>query len=76
MSPQPDWQALDRLIANRTVIAIAHRLSTLRKADRLVILEKGELVEEGSHEELARKEGGLYAKLLKMQTDTQAIMSF
>ncbi len=69
-------QALDHLIADRTVIAIAHRLSTLRKADRLVILEKGELVEEGSHAELAGKEGGLYAKLLKMQTDTQAIMSF
>ena len=69
-------QALSHLIANRTVIAIAHRLSTLRKADRLVILENGELIEEGSHEELAGKEGGLYAKLLKMQTDTQAIMSF
>jgi len=68
-------QALDRLIANRTTIAIAHRLSTLRKADRLVILDKGEIVEQGSHEELAVKEGGLYSKLLKMQTETQAIIA-
>ncbi|MFP4054693.1 MAG: ABC transporter ATP-binding protein [Phycisphaerae bacterium] len=68
-------QALDRLIANRTTIAIAHRLSTLRKADRLVILEKGELVECGSHEELAAKEDGLYAKLLRMQNEMQSVMA-
>jgi ATP-binding cassette subfamily B protein len=67
-------EALDRLIANRTTIAIAHRLSTLHKADRLVILEKGELVEQGTHEELLAKPDGLYAKLIRMQTEMQAIM--
>ena len=67
--------ALDRLIAQRTTIAIAHRLSTLRKADRLVILEKGLLVEVGTHEELAQKPDGLYAKLLRMQAEAQALVS-
>ncbi|MDD4888652.1 MAG: ABC transporter ATP-binding protein [Phycisphaerae bacterium] len=68
-------QALDRLIANRTTIAIAHRLSTLRKANRLVILDKGRVVEEGTHEELAAKDGGIYAKLLRMQSETQSIIA-
>ena len=68
-------EALDRLIANRTTIAIAHRLSTLRKADRLVVLDKGKVVEEGSHSELSVKEGGTYAKLLNMQNQMQAIMA-
>ena len=68
-------EALDRLVADRTTIAIAHRLSTLRKADRLVVLEKGEVVEVGSHEDLAGKEDGLYAKLLRMQNEMQSIMA-
>jgi ATP-binding cassette subfamily B protein len=68
-------EALDRLIADRTTIAIAHRLSTLRKADRLVILEEGELVELGTHEQLARKEDGLYAKLIRMQNEMQSVMA-
>ncbi len=64
--------ALDRLIKGRTVIAIAHRLSTLVKADRILVIEKGVLKEEGSHNELLQKEG-LYAKLVKMQQDLQRI---
>jgi ATP-binding cassette subfamily B protein len=68
-------EALDRLISNRTTIAIAHRLSTLRKADRLVVLENGTVVEQGSHEELAGKEDGLYARLIRMQTELQATMA-
>jgi ATP-binding cassette subfamily B protein len=68
-------QALDTLTANRTTIAIAHRLSTLRKADRLVILDKGEMVEEGTHEDLANLEGGLYAKLLTMQQKNQSYIA-
>ncbi len=68
-------EALDRLIADRTTIAIAHRLSTLRKADRLVILDKGEIVEEGTHEELQEKDGGVYAKLVRMQSEMQSIMA-
>ncbi|MGB2821043.1 MAG: ABC transporter ATP-binding protein [Phycisphaerae bacterium] len=67
-------EALDRLTTSRTTIAIAHRLSTLRKADRLIILEKGSVIEEGTHEELARKDGGLYARLLRMQRETQAVI--
>ena len=67
-------EALDRLTADRTTIAIAHRLSTLRKADRLIILEKGRIVDEGTHEELARKEDGLYAKLLRMQRESQSVI--
>jgi ATP-binding cassette subfamily B protein len=68
-------EALDRLIADRTTIAIAHRLSTLRKADRLVVLEQGEIKELGSHEELAGKEDGIYAKLLRMQNELQATIA-
>ena len=65
-------EALERLIAKRTTIAIAHRLSTLQKASRLIILDKGRIVEEGSHEELLAREDGLYAKLTRMQTELQA----
>jgi len=68
-------EALARLVADRTTIAIAHRLSTLRRANRLVILDKGEMIEMGTHEELARKEGGLYAKLLATQTETQSLIA-
>ena len=67
-------EALDRLTTNRTTIAIAHRLSTLRKADRLIILEKGDVIEEGTHEELAATDGGVYAKLLNMQRESQSVM--
>jgi ATP-binding cassette subfamily B protein len=62
-------EALERLVQGKTTIAIAHRLSTLRNADKLVILEEGEIVEEGSHEELLHKENGVYANLVKMQTE-------
>ena len=68
-------EALDRLIAHRTTIAIAHRLSTLRKADRLVVLDKGKVVEEGSHEELLAKPDGQYAKLIQMQNQMQSIIA-
>ena len=68
-------EALDRLIANRTTIAIAHRLSTLRKASRLIILDKGQIVEQGTHEELTSKEGGVYAKLTRMQAELKSIIA-
>ncbi len=59
-------EAMDRLVTGRTTIAIAHRLSTLRNADKLLVLEKGEIVEIGSHEQLMGK-GGIYADLVNKQ---------
>jgi ATP-binding cassette, subfamily B, bacterial len=53
-------KALDNLVRGRTTIAIAHRLSTLRQADRLVVLDKGQVVEVGQHEELLAREGHYY----------------
>ncbi|MGD8240390.1 MAG: ABC transporter ATP-binding protein [Armatimonadota bacterium] len=61
-------EALARLVKGRTTFAIAHRLSTLRNADRLVVLEKGKLVEIGTHDELLEKKG-TYHKLVQMQSD-------
>jgi ATP-binding cassette subfamily B multidrug efflux pump len=60
--------AIDKLISGRTSIIIAHRLSTIRKADKIMVLDKGEIVEIGSHEELIRK-GGYYYQLNKIQFD-------
>jgi ATP-binding cassette subfamily B protein len=53
-------RALDNLVRGRTTIAIAHRLSTLQQADRLVVLERGRLVEQGSHADLMQREGAYY----------------
>ena len=61
-------EALERLVKGRTTIAIAHRLSTLRNADKLVILDQGKIVEMGTHDELLKK-NGVYAKLVKMQAE-------
>ena len=59
----------------RTVIVIAHRLSSVRQANRIVVLDKGRLVEAGSHEELLRRSGGLYAHLWSMQSGTPAALA-
>lgn len=61
-------QAIDRLVKNRTTFAIAHRLSTLRNADRLFVIDKGKGVECGSHEELIEKKG-IYYKLVETQRE-------
>ena len=53
-------RALENLVKGRTTIAIAHRLSTLQKADRLVVLDRGVVVEEGSHDVLMEREGAYY----------------
>ena len=52
--------ALENLVRGRTTIAIAHRLSTLRRADRLVVMDKGEIVEIGSHDDLIERKGAYY----------------
>jgi ATP-binding cassette subfamily B protein len=68
-------EALNRLIEGRTVFAIAHRLSTLKHANRLLILEKGKLAEMGTHDELIEMDG-IYAKLCKMQTELSSIRAW
>lgn len=59
--------AMDKISHNRTVVIIAHRLSTIKKADKIIVLENGQVVENGTHQELSKVQGGLYAKLLKLQ---------
>lgn len=61
-------EAIANLIRGRTTLAIAHRLSTLRNADRLIVLDDGKIAEIGTHDELIAS-GGIYAKLVKMQTE-------
>ncbi|MCZ6680128.1 MAG: ABC transporter ATP-binding protein [Candidatus Poribacteria bacterium] len=67
-------QAIDRLVQNRTTFAIAHRLSTLRSANRLLVLDKGRGVECGSHEELMEKKG-IYYNLVETQRQASEIRS-
>lgn len=61
--------SLKELMKNKTSIVVAHRLSTLREMDRILVFDKGKITEEGSHASLTRKEGGLYARLWSMQSD-------
>ena len=62
-------EALSQLIVGKTTIMIAHRLSTLRDADRLIVIEHGRVAEEGTHAELLEKEDGIYKKLFTLQTE-------
>ncbi len=64
-------EAMDRLIAGRTTFAIAHRLSTLRQATRLFVVEDGRIVEAGTHAELLRRPEGRYRRLYEMQLELQ-----
>ena len=59
-------EALNRLMENRTSIIIAHRLSTVKNTDKIIVLDEGEIVEEGPHEQLLES-GGLYSRLCRMQ---------
>jgi ATP-binding cassette subfamily B protein len=65
-SEQLIQQATDKLISNRTAIVIAHRLSTISKADQIIVLDKGEIKETGTHDELLQKQG-FYYRLYNMQ---------
>jgi ATP-binding cassette, subfamily B, bacterial len=60
-------EAMERLMAGRTSIVIAHRLSTVRMLDRILVFDRGQVVEEGTHEELVRRAGGIYRRLFERQ---------
>ncbi|RYG25170.1 ABC transporter ATP-binding protein [bacterium] len=66
-------EAIENLVEGRTVFAIAHRLSTLRNADRLVVISEGKIAEMGTHEELMAKDDGIFRKLVEMQTETNKL---
>jgi ATP-binding cassette subfamily B multidrug efflux pump len=70
-SEQMIEKAIDTLIKGRTSVVIAHRLSTIRKADTIIVLDKGEIKEMGTHEDLVEK-GGYYASLIELQIAAQA----
>jgi len=59
--------AMDKISKGRTVVIIAHRLSTIKKADKIIVLEKGKVVQAGSHYELLKMKGGLYSRLIELQ---------
>ena len=63
-------QAMDRLTEGRTSFVIAHRLSTIRDADMILVMDKGDVVESGTHEELLEA-GGLYAELYNSQFENK-----
>ena len=60
-------EALEKLMKGRTSLVIAHRLATVRNADKIFVLEKGKIVESGNHEELSQLENGTYKKLSELQ---------
>jgi len=64
--------ALEAAMADRTTLVIAHRLATVQKADRIIVMEQGRIVEEGNHQELMLRDG-LYAKLARMQFHTEPL---
>jgi ABC-type multidrug transport system fused ATPase/permease subunit len=66
-------QALERLMTGRTVILIAHRLSTVRSADQIVVLEGKRIIEKGTHEQLMEG-GGLYHRLHTVQKQLEPIL--
>jgi subfamily B ATP-binding cassette protein MsbA len=66
-------QALHQLLQNRTAIVIAHRLSTVQRADKIIVLQDKKILEQGNHSELLAK-NGLYASLFKIQSgDTEKL---
>ncbi len=68
-------EALDRLVSNRTTFAIAHRLSTLRKASKIIVMEHGRIVEMGPHDDLLDG-GGLYSRLCRLQAELSKVRAW
>ncbi|PSP11937.1 MAG: ABC transporter [Cyanobacteria bacterium SW_10_48_33] len=68
-------RSLERITLNRTTIAIAHRLSTVRNADCIYVIEQGRIIEQGQHEQLLKKQG-IYASLWRVQTGLSAVQGF
>jgi ABC-type multidrug transport system fused ATPase/permease subunit len=66
-------EALDKLMVGRTSFVIAHRLSTIRKADKIIVIDKGAVVESGTHDDLMSIQGGLYQSLNKLQMQHQFV---
>jgi ABC-type multidrug transport system fused ATPase/permease subunit len=61
-------QAFDRLLAGKSAIVIAHRLSTVMNADLILVLKEGRIIESGLHQALSERPGGLYARLFTLQS--------
>ena len=74
-SPGSMKDPIANLVKGRTVIAIAHRLATLRNADRLIVIEDGKIIEEGTHEKLLGLKDGHFANLVKLQTENNKLLS-
>jgi ATP-binding cassette, subfamily B, bacterial len=68
-------QAMERLMKGRTSIVIAHRLSTVRSLDRILVFDRGEIVEQGTHAMLAKRSGGIYRGLSERQATEFAAIS-
>lgn len=62
-------KAFETLMKNRTTVVIAHRLSTIQKMDKIIVLDNGKIIEEGTHESLANKKNGIYSSFWKSQAD-------
>ncbi len=66
-------EALNELMKGRTTIVIAHRLATIRQVDKIYVIDKGQIYESGTHDELAQEESGIYSNLLKLQFEGQTL---
>ena len=68
-TPEQRQEALEKLMDGRTSLVIAHRLATIRKADKIIVLDKGKVIETGTHDELISNVNGLYRSLSILQFD-------